>query len=77
MGPIYMATDRVDTFFRLLGDKTGNGEVAFDDFIAMIASFGSVAGNANYDDDFDFDTSNSIVFSDFMSFIANFGKSVP
>ena len=54
----------------LLGDLTGDGTVAFDDFLAFSTNFG--ISEATYSSG-DFDCDGSVAFSDFLSLSRNFG----
>lgn len=54
---------------RLPGDADGNGEVAFGDFLALAANFGT---NAGYEGG-DFDCNGEVAFGDFLALANNFG----
>lgn len=56
------------------GDSDGNGVVDFNDFVSFATSFGSLAGDQNYNAIFDFDGNDAIDFSDFVTFATHFGS---
>jgi len=55
----------------LAGDLDGNGEVAFADFLALSANFGST--DVPYSSG-DIDCNGEVAFADFLALSANFGK---
>jgi hypothetical protein len=59
---------------RVLGDANGNGEVDFDDFLALSANFGKVDAALA---DGDFNTDRNVDFADFLLLAMNFGKAKP
>ena len=64
-----------DDFFALAGDVTGNGSVQFNDALAIINAYNSVAGDANYNAAMDFDGDGDIQFNDFLVFSGNYNAS--
>ena len=62
--------DFFDTAGFIQGDATGDGNVAFDDFLILSSGFGS-AGNYT---EGDFDLSGKVDFSDFLILSTNFGQ---
>ena len=62
------------TFHRLYGDIDGNRTVNSADYFKFKAAFGSTAGQANFNADFDFDGNGKINSSDYFKFKANFGR---
>ncbi len=57
----------------LVGDTNLDGEVQFDDFLALSANFGQAGGWAEGD----FDADERVDFSDFLALSANFGGAAP
>ena len=57
----------------LVGDTNLDGEVQFDDFLALSANFGQAGGWAEGD----FDADERVDFLDFLALAENFGQSVP
>ena len=64
------SSDIAGTFF---GDTNLDGEVLFNDFLALSASFGGEGGWAEGD----FDGNGQVQFSDFLKLSANFGRTSP
>ena len=61
-----------ELFGTVLGDANLNGEVAFDDFLALSTGFGNDGNWAQGD----FDANGKVEFADFLLLSANFGSSV-
>ena len=57
-------------------DFSGNGVVGFEDFIAFVQVFDSVAGDGIYEARFDLSGDGRIGFEDFLIFAGSFGKEV-
>ncbi len=56
------------------GDFTGDGVVAFDDFVVFVRNFGTSRSDDAFDDRFDLDADGRVGFSDFVLFAAAFGE---
>ena len=67
----------VDNFFRIYGNVSGDGNVNFGDFATdFLPAFGSMPGDAGYQDELDFDGNDNINFGDFATgFLPSFGQS--
>ena len=48
-------------------DFDGDGQVAFEDFLAFVHAFGTQSGQENFDPKFDLDGNGEVGFSDFSS----------
>ena len=57
-------------------DFDGDGQVAFEDFLAFVHAFGTQSGQANFDPKFDLDSDGTVGITDFLIFVDNFGKTV-
>ncbi|MER3474791.1 MAG: hypothetical protein C4335_12345 [Armatimonadota bacterium] len=57
----------------ITGDIDGDNEVTLFDFGRMVAAFGAVAGEPNYDVDADLDGDGEVSLWDFAWLVANFG----
>ena len=57
-------------------DFDGDGQVAFEDFLAFAHAFGTQSGQENFDPKYDLDGNGIIGISDFLIFVDNFGKTV-
>ena len=66
-----------DDFFRIFGDKDGNGTTNFGDFSsAFLPAFGAMLGDPEFDDAMDFNGDGNVNFADFAGgFLPNFGMS--
>ena len=57
-------------------DFDGDGQVAFEDFLAFVHAFGTQSGQENFDPKFDLDGNGEVGFSDFLIFVDSYGKPV-
>ncbi len=57
-------------------DFDGDGQVAFEDFLAFVHAFGTHSGQENFDPKFDLDGNGEVGFSDFLIFVNSYGKPV-
>ena len=57
-------------------DFDGDGQVAFEDFLAFVHVFGTQSGQDNFDPKFDLDSNGTVDFSDFLIFVNAYGKTV-
>ena len=57
-------------------DFDGDGQVAFEDFLAFVHAFGTHSGQENFDPKFDLDSNGEVGFSDFLIFVNSYGKPV-
>jgi hypothetical protein len=57
----------------LSGDFTGDGRVAFDDFLRFVQGYGRNVADSEYGGDLDFDGNGQVDFSDFVAFSRVFG----
>ena len=57
-------------------DFDGDGQVAFEDFLAFVHAFGTQSGQENFDPKFDLDSNGEVGFSDFLIFVNSYGKLV-
>jgi fibronectin type 3 domain-containing protein len=73
-GGTLSGTNLSTTFHRLYGDIDGNKTVNSADYFKFKAAFGSIAGQANFNSNFDFDANGKINSSDYFKFKANFGR---
>ncbi len=60
--------------YLLTGDIDGDNEVTLFDFGQLVASFGSLAGEADYNVDADLDGDGEITLWDFAWLVTNFGE---
>ena len=60
----------------IASDFDGDGQVAFEDFLAFVHAFGTQSGQENFDPKFDLDGNGEVGFSDFLIFVNAFGKTV-
>ena len=60
-------------FALLSGDVDGDNEVTLFDFGALVAAFGSLPGDANWNADADLDGDEEVTLFDFGILVANFG----
>lgn len=65
-----------DTPLTASADFDGDGQVAFEDFLAFIHAFGTHSGQENFDPKFDLDGNGEVGFSDFLIFVNSYGKPV-
>ena len=65
-----------DTPLALSSDFDGDGQVAFEDFLAFVHAFGTHSGQENFDPKFDLDSNGEVGFSDFLIFVNSYGKPV-
>ena len=65
-----------DTPLTASADFDGDGQVAFEDFLAFVHAFGIQSGQENFDSKFDLDGNGEVGFSDFLIFVASYGKIV-
>ncbi len=65
-------SDHVDSFFRLLGDVSGDRVVGVSDFLTLSSNFGSAADAEGGDLDGD----GFVGFSDFLLLSSSFGQSL-
>jgi hypothetical protein len=57
-----------------VGDVTGDDHVDVEDLLYLVDAFGSVPGDAAYDDRCDFNSDGSVDVVDLLTFIESFGK---
>ena len=57
-------------------DFDGDGQVAFEDFLAFVHAFGTHSGQENFDSKFDLDGNGEVGFSDFLIFVNSYGKPI-
>ena len=57
-------------------DFDGDGQVAFEDFLAFVHAFGTHSGQGNFDPKFDLDGNGEVGFSDFLIFVNSYGKPI-
>ena len=57
-------------------DFDGDGQVAFEDFLAFVHAFGTQSGQENFDPKFDLDGNGEVGFSDFLIFVNSYGKPI-
>ena len=57
-------------------DFDGDGQVAFEDFLAFVHAFGTQSGQENFDPKFDLNGNGEVGFSDFLIFVDSYGKPV-
>ena len=50
-------------------DFDGDGQIAFEDFLAFVHVFGTQSGQDNFDPKFDLDSNGTVDFSDFLIFV--------
>ena len=67
-----MAGNRVDTFFRLMGDLDGNGTVNTADFSAFVSTFLRPSTDPAYIAAADLDGDGTVGIADFSLFVSNF-----
>ena len=60
----------------IASDFDGDGQVAFEDFLAFVHAFGTQSGQENFDPKFDLDGNGEVGFSDFLIFVNSYGKTV-
>jgi hypothetical protein len=71
-----MPSDRVDHFFRLFGDATGDGKVDNTDLAAFRMAYRSRRGMANYRDYFDYNGDGVIDSVDYFQFMRRLGTHI-
>ena len=57
-------------------DFDGDGQVAFEDFLAFVHAFGTHSEQENFDPKFDLDSNGEVGFSDFLIFVNSYGKPI-
>lgn len=57
----------------LKGDFDGNNEVAFSDFLTLVAAFGKTSADADFDAAIDINGNGVVDFPDFLEFVSFFG----
>ncbi len=66
-----------DRFYRFFGDSNGDRTVGVAEFNRLRNSMGSLAGQAAYDQLFDFENNGIVGTSDFNQFRSRFGRNLP
>ena len=65
-----------DTPLTASADFDGDGQVAFEDFLAFVHAFGTHSEQENFDPKFDLDSNGEVGFSDFLIFVNSYGKPI-
>ncbi len=73
-GSYSIGDNPLDRFFALYGDASGDGVVAFADYLRFRASYGSRAGNSRFESDLDYNGDGLIGFAEYIQFRANYTK---
>ncbi len=66
-----------DKFFTFFGDSDGDRDSDLFDYIEFNQSYRSVAGNANFDSDLDFENNGNVNLFDYLEFRTRFQSALP
>lgn len=70
----YADKDGMPVYLVYAGDAPPNMTVGVDDFLALVAAFGSSDGDDNYNAQADVDDSGTVDVDDFLEFVMSFGR---